>query len=286
MMRDKRQLELKVGLFLNLGLALVAIAIFVLGATQSFIAQKDAYLLFLHNAAGLQVGAKVLVAGIQAGSVESLDLSRSDGLVRVKIEVQRKYADAIRTDTTAELATEGLLGDKVIYINAGNPKNPVLPPGSRIRRGEAADLSKVVSKSDVLLSNLTRISKDLDSLVKSFVRGNREEVLASGLAESARNLASLTRKLDRNAEGDMIRLSSALKNLDRILGKIDHGAGSLGALINDPELYDDAKKLIGEANQNRIVRNLVRKTIKDSEERQQELAQESEEQSSRSSDQG
>jgi phospholipid/cholesterol/gamma-HCH transport system substrate-binding protein len=54
-----------------------------------------------------------------------------------------------------------------------------------------------------------------------------------------------------------------MKNLNSILGKIDHGSGSLGALVNDPELYDAAKSLMGEANQNRIVRNLVRKSIKE-----------------------
>jgi hypothetical protein len=34
-------------------------------------------------------------------------------------------------------------------------------------------------------------------------------------------------------------------------------------LVNDPALYDDAKALVGEANNNRIVRNLVRQTLKE-----------------------
>jgi len=36
--------------------------------------------------------------------------------------------------------------------------------------------------------------------------------------------------------------------------------------VNDASLYDDVKSLIGGVNRNRIMRNLVRKTIHDNEE--------------------
>ena len=45
--------------------------------------------------------------------------------------------------------------------------------------------------------------------------------------------------------------------------KIDRGEGTVGALINDTALYDDAKSLVSGINRNRIMRNLVRQTVRD-----------------------
>ena len=57
-------------------------------------------------------------------------------------------------------------------------------------------------------------------------------------------------------------MSSAAKHLQGVLDKIDSGNGTVGALINDPGLYDDFRALMGGANRNRVIRNLVRDTIR------------------------
>ena len=45
-------------------------------------------------------------------------------------------------------------------------------------------------------------------------------------------------------------------------------------MINDPGLYDDAKALVGQTNRNRIMRNLIRQTIKDNKEKSKDVAPE------------
>ena len=84
------------------------------------------------------------------------------------------------------------------------------------------------------------------------------------MATSAKNLAQATEKLDK--EMDNVKLKRILSNIEQITEKINGGTGTVGALINDPGLYDNAKALVGEANRNRIVRNLVRQTIRRSDE--------------------
>jgi hypothetical protein len=84
-----------------------------------------------------------------------------------------------------------------------------------------------------------------------------------------RHLDQLT---DRLKQLDVATLDQSLVSLNSILAKIDHGNGSLGAFVNDPDLYDAAKSLMGEANSNRIVRNLVRQGIKDADDKAAEKA--------------
>jgi phospholipid/cholesterol/gamma-HCH transport system substrate-binding protein len=253
-MQEKRQVELKVGLFLNLGIALVTIAALLLGATQNFTTKKNTYKIIIENAQGLATGAKVLIGGIQAGSVESLDLTKDDRRVRIRVKVLRKFEDAIRTDTQAELTTEGLLGDKIVSLNAGDPKNPILPEGSVIQNREGTDFTRVVSKGDVFLTNLNDLTINLNHLVEGFSKKHRGEEISK-------------------------QISSVLTKLNSVLAKVDDGQGSIGALVNDPELYDDAKKLVGESNSNRIVRNLVHKTIKDADAKEAAAQQQSDQQS-------
>ena len=52
--------------------------------------------------------------------------------------------------------------------------------------------------------------------------------------------------------------------MNQIFEKINNGTGTIGALVNDPGLYDEVKALFGGANRNRVIRNLVRQTVKGS----------------------
>jgi phospholipid/cholesterol/gamma-HCH transport system substrate-binding protein len=84
-----------------------------------------------------------------------------------------------------------------------------------------------------------------------------KEILA-GLRRSVANLESVTGQL-RQGGGLLQRLLADKPYADRVLGdlerttkdlahitgKIERGEGTLGALISDPDLYKDAKDLVG-----------------------------------------
>jgi phospholipid/cholesterol/gamma-HCH transport system substrate-binding protein len=235
-MRHERRLELRVGFFLVSALFLTLAVIWMLGSAQNLFKHRDLFFLNLPNADGISPGAKVTISGVNAGSVESLDLDRENRSVQIHLRISSHLDDTIRRDSYAEIITEGVLGDKLVAISAGNPSYPKLPPESVIPVHEESSIRTLLGKGDRLLSRLDTLSKDLDHLV--------------------------------------LQSSDPIQELDSILGKADHGNGTLGGLINDPKLYDDVKSLIGESNDNRIVRNIVRKTIEDSQSHTQEQTDE------------
>jgi hypothetical protein len=61
-------------------------------------------------------------------------------------------------------------------------------------------------------------------------------------------------------------LKASMDHLNSIFTKVDKGHGTLGALINDPSLYDDLKALLGGANRNRVLKYFVRKSVEESRE--------------------
>jgi phospholipid/cholesterol/gamma-HCH transport system substrate-binding protein len=237
-MKSERQLEFKVGVFIAASLAVTMLAIWLFGSAQNLFVKRDPFFITLPNASGIATGAKVTVSGVNAGVVDSLALISDDRTVRVHLSISSQFEDSLRQDSVAEILTEGVLGDKMVAISAGNTSLKKIAIGSEIPAIKESSFQTLLGKGDHLATDLSTLAKDLDKLVS---------------------------RLDRQFKGD--HLSSSLGKLDSILGKIDTGNGAVSGLINDPELYDDVKKLIGETNENRIVRNIVRKTIQDADEK-------------------
>ncbi len=233
--------DFKVGIFVTIGLALVMIAILVLGSTESLITRKNRYSTHFQAVDGLIQGAKVTIGGVPVGVIESIEFDQKTHDVVATYTVARSSAEWVRRDSTVEMATAGMLGDKYISINAGTMEMEQLPSGSQIPFRAGKDLSQFLSKGDTLMVSLNSIAVSLDRILKTFDSGNRSEVFFSGLTTTSKNLAGISTKL--NDQLDKIQIKSAVNSLDSILDKINNGEGTVGALINDPGLYDDLKAL-------------------------------------------
>ena len=262
-MRKQMDTEIKVGLFVSIGLGLIMLAILILGGANSLFGREAKYYVHFTSVEGLISGAKVVMGGVTVGTIGGIDFDPQRGDITVEIEVQRKYGNWIRGGSQAEMLTQGVLGDKYLSLTSGNKTEPVIAPGGDIPAKASSGLAQFLTKGDQLMVSLNSIAVTMDHLLKAFETGNRSETFFSGMSSTAKNLSLATQKL--NQQMDQIQLKSAIHNLNSILEKVNNGTGTLGALINDPGLYYDAKALLGGANRNRIIRNLVRKTVKDAE---------------------
>jgi len=262
-MSKKLDLEIKVGIFVTLGVALLMASILALGGNSSLFSRRASFASHFDRVDGLITGAKIVLGGIQVGTITDIAFDMEKRDIKVTYSVDNNATQWIRQDSTAEIATQGVLGDKYISLNAGSLDKPLIQPGSDIPIRPSEGLSKLLTRSDQLMVTLTSLASSLDRVVKSFETDRRSDTFFGGMAATAKNAASATEKLNR--ELDDIQIKKITRNLGSILEKINNGTGTIGALVNDPGLYDDVKKLVGEANRNRIVRNLLRQSIKESE---------------------
>ncbi len=263
-MKKQLEIEIKVGLFVAIGTGLLMLAILVLGSTENLFSRSNKYKIHFTSVEGLIPGAKVVLSGMAVGSVEDIDLDSGAQNILVTVSVARKYADWVRKNSEAEMATQGVLGDKYIMITPGDRAQEQVPNEAEIPQRPSKDLSQFLNRGDQLMISLNSISQSLDRLLKTLEAKGRSEALFSGLAATAQNLAAVSSKL--NAGFNDAHFKGIIRNLNGITEKVNNGTGTLGALINDPGLYDDAKALMGGANRNRILRNLVRQTMKDNKE--------------------
>lgn len=253
-------IEIKVGLFLLLGVGVTAASILLLGSNDPLFTRMSTYRLKLPTADGLIPGAKVLLAGLHVGTVQDVIFDPETRDITVKLGVQAKYSEYLRTDSAAEVATQGMLGDRYVQLTPGTQAQPKLPGDGLIPQKPGRDLNQFIDKGDKLLFTLTQIATGVNSVVRTFEANGRSETLFQGMAVSAKNLAMASEKLNKEVED--LQLKKISRAVQGILDKVNNGTGTLGALVNDPELYDDAKALFGGANRSRVVRNLVRQTVK------------------------
>jgi phospholipid/cholesterol/gamma-HCH transport system substrate-binding protein len=260
-MRKSLETEIKVGVFVSIGLGLVMLAIIILGG-DSLLTRKNTFYSFFPNVEGLIPGAKVTLNGMSIGLVDALDFDAATHLVRVEFSVSKNFAHWIRTDSQSEIATQGVLGDKFISVTPGSAQTQPLANGATIPVLNGKDLSHFIHQGDQLMSSVNQIAANLDKTLKDFNTERRSEIFFKGIAKTATNLERISETLQH--EVDHIQLKEAITHLNQILSKINNGTGTIGALINDPGLYDQLNALVGGANRSWIMRNLIRQTIKES----------------------
>lgn len=248
-MKAKKEQDVKVGIFVTLGLSFSMVAILVLGGSESAFTRKTYFKAHFPNANGLITGAKVVLSGVPVGNVGEVNFDPKTRNIAVTFSVQTKFAEHVREGSTVEIQTQGVLGDKFVSISPGEGSN-ILPEGSEIPNVAGQDLSQILSKSDTLLINLSSAAANLDQTLKAINKGGRIDLIMANLHKFSSDLESSP-------------LKKTVRDLSLITEKINNGTGTLGALVNDPGLYEDARALVGGANRNRIIRNLVRKTAKD-----------------------
>lgn len=262
-MRNRMEVQLKVGLFVVIGLVMTMASVILLGGSGNFFSKTYQYSSHFANVDGLIPGAKVILSGVNVGTVDSVAFDEKKRNIVVHYSVNKEALNWIRSDSVAEIATQGVLGDKFISIKAGTDSQPLLPVGSDLEVLDSKDIAQFISNGDQLLVSLNRIAKNLDRMLSTFEADGRSESFFKNVTTLSKNLSQFSQKLDTQMDG--IQIKKAVGHLHDILEKMNHGNGTFSSLLNDPSLYDEMRALVGGANRNRVIRNLIRQTIKNSE---------------------
>lgn len=138
-----KKIEIIVGLFVLSGLIGIFFLAFRIGKSE-FIGQKTYELTAVfNNLSGVSENARVEIAGVRVGSVETIELNADfQAMVTLKLPEHLKLDD----DTIAAVKTSGLIGDRFIELLPGG-SGIQLGPGDLIFDTQSAiDLESLISK--------------------------------------------------------------------------------------------------------------------------------------------
>lgn len=280
-MESDRRLSLAVGAFVLASLVGLAIAVLSLTNEKGFWTPQYRLFAYYNDAQGLISGAPVWLAGKDVGIVESVTFSPLGGdrpSVQVTLQLNRDVQDRIRADSVASIGTIGLLGDKYIEIRMGTLEAQPLTPDSEIRTVDPVNLTDVVERGALAIDNLSELAVNINRVVKDF----GDEMGGTNLASALGAISGIVQEVEtgdgllhnliyepggkeiQEIDASLARINAASQRLNQILVKIDEGQGTLGLLVNDPNLYhdlrtviEDTQGMLGRARKNRLIRSLI-----------------------------
>lgn len=272
-MAQRKQLtwtELRVGLFVLVGLSVLAAGIFYVTGAGT-LGPKYRLVTYLPEVSGLANGAPVRLDGFEIGNVESIKLApRVPGKPRPKnknievvMRVGKRYENDILTDSAASLVTEGLLGNRYVNISLGVTGVP-LKDGQEVPGSEEKAMKEVVERSADVLANLQALSENIQELINGVKQGKgtlgkfltddqaynhlnsilaKGDVMVSNVQAGQGTLGKLV------ASEEMYnKLDKGLDNVNVILTDARSQKGTIGKLLYDPSFYDEAKQAMTNAN--------------------------------------
>lgn len=292
--------QLKVGIFVAVGLALLMTVIFMIGGERRFFSSTYTLYANFTSISGLRVGAPVQLAGLKVGYVDGIRFPDDPAIkkITVVLKIRSEYQQHIRQDSEATIETQGLLGDKYIYVSMGSDVQPVIPNkgvitaeetvsffalGEKAGRimddiGEAAEalkdlLTSVKGKEGAgdLRASIASIRRMLEQvekgkgLIHALIYDPNGERVVDALADTMDNIRDLVATAEEESQGELggliVNMRHASDDLRKILGAVRRGEGTLGRFIYDPSVYEQLKSLLGRANRSKLMRAVIRSTL-------------------------
>ncbi len=215
-------LQLRIGAFILGSLVVFFAIIYLLGARARYFESKYELAAEFTDVGGLIEGATVRLAGVQIGRVTGVVLSpQPGGKVRVTMAVARRFQSRIRRNSEARIATQGLLGDKIVDISAGTPDAPPLPAGAMVASQDSEEMSQMFAQGASTLK---------------------------AVGELVTTLRAAADRLDKGGAFDDI--GAAVKSARRITDEVEKGKGWLHALVyEEPEALRRLSAVLGSTQQ-------------------------------------
>jgi phospholipid/cholesterol/gamma-HCH transport system substrate-binding protein len=208
-------------MFVIIGLALFVVTIYFVGKQKNLFGSTFHLKSKFTTVSGLEVGNNVRFSGINIGTVSEIALI-NDSSVMVEFLIRKEIQQFIKSDASASIGSDGLMGDKVLTIYPGT--------GSKI----------MVKDNDVIASKKAIEMDDIMSSVKSSV--DHAGIITAQLAEFSFKMNNGNGTLSRLITDEQFgnSLKSTLSNLQTSSGefakfttKMNDGKGALSKLVSD-----------------------------------------------------
>lgn len=239
---ERERFELKVGIFVFIGVVMLGVIIVLLGSKQDLFSRQYALYAEFTEVGGLKPGAPVRLAGVDVGLVDHIDFPEP-GKKNLKVEmmIKSEVRERIRQDSKASISTQGVLGDKFVAISLGSTGDP-LARGATIESEQPADYFALLDTAGEATKNIASITKKIDDMLSSGAGGDAKASVSAALKNLSdvtgdiKNGNGLLHKLIYDKElaqtADNFRVASA--NLAAITNDVHQGKGAVGALF-DPK---------------------------------------------------
>jgi phospholipid/cholesterol/gamma-HCH transport system substrate-binding protein len=225
-MANRKIDNFKLGGFVLFGLLMLILGLYKVSNTSFF---TKNFLLKAHfrNVSGLLIGNNIRYVGVQVGTIKSINLL-NDSLIEVNMLIDEKMRRFIHKKDLVSIGTDGLVGNKLLNISAGNDRINLVATDDILFTKEALNTDEMMLTLNKTNSNVGIISEELKNTVQRLNNSTtlwrilNEQTIPDNMIASMVNIKSAT-----------IRADLMVAELQSVINNVKRGKGSLGAILTD-----------------------------------------------------
>ncbi len=272
-MNKESGFQWKLGMFVIIGLVLFVSTIYFVGKQKNLFGSTFNLKSNFKSVSGLEIGNNVRFAGINIGTVSDIQL-KTDSSVVVVFLIKDEVRKFIKTDATASIGSDGLMGDKVLTISPGIASNKIVEDNDVIASKLPIDMEDLMGSVKKSVDNAGIITAQLAQFTYSMNNGNG--TLSKLMTD--KEMASSIKK-------SLLNLETSSNEFSSFTTKMNSGNGALSKLVTDKKMgkmVDSTMKNIQEttkgfteiteaAKHNFLLRGYFKKKEKAEDKKQEEL---------------
>lgn len=228
-MRNRNSQNLKLGIFVIVGLIIFVLAVYFIGNRQNLFGNNATVSSVFKNVNGLQTGNNVRFAGVNVGTVKGITIV-NDTSIAVDLLVNEKTMSLLKANTKATVSSDGLVGSMVVNLVPGDTfDSPPIKPGDTIESISKTATADMLETLNTTNENAALLTADLLKITNAVNAGEgtlgaliKDEEMATDIKETIAGLRRTTEATSRS-----------VNNLNKILSSVDLNEGLAGVLLKD-----------------------------------------------------
>ncbi|MEX1240990.1 MAG: MlaD family protein [Cyclobacteriaceae bacterium] len=229
-MKTKASENVKLGLFVLAGLLFLILTLYMIGKNRNLFGATFTIKASMSSVNGLMPGNNVRFKGIDVGTVKGIELAE-DGTILVEMIIDKKMTRYIKQNAIASIATDGIMGNKLVNIDSQPEPAPPVGQGSVILSREPIETDEMLRTLNTTNNTIERVTRNLDEIT---IKLNTSNSLWNLLSDTVITHDLKDGVMDfRSAAANTAMLTG---NAKEIVQRFGNGDGLAGTLFTDTTL--------------------------------------------------
>lgn len=237
---SKARLELKVGMFVLVGLILLATFVLLFSKGTAFWRGTFELRLKSENVGGIKAGSSVQLAGVPIGRVAGVELAADGKGVTIFLRVLSQYQ--VYDDARFEIEQFGFLGDQYVAVYPGENKGRRLENGDEVVCQSPFNLQETVAAAAETISRIGRVTTNVDAAITDVRNAVLTEQRLQNLGTAIDHFANLTAdamqavsNVNALVASNALPVTIAVSNLNAFTLRLSPLVGNVNHLVTNSE---------------------------------------------------
>ncbi len=247
-MKRKLNHSVVVGIFITVGLLILAGAVFILGGQQKTFAKAVTVKAIFSDVNGLQAGNNVWLFGVKVGSIKKINFY-GQNKVEVIMSIEREAQNRIHKDATAKISSDGFIGNKIIVLTGGTEQLPLVANNEYIGIAVTPSTDEVFVILQKNNKNLLEITDNLKTVTHR---------IANGEGSIGQLLADTT--MSHDIKVAIARFKTVAARSEQVIANVQqftaglHKPGTLANdLISDTTIFNSVRNTVANLNSASVI---------------------------------